>query len=122
MKRLIPLFFVAFLCACNSNTPEDPATKNQPKDPATWSPVGHKYVSTDDDIVYGHYGTQIIFISRDSFFWDRSNIESIMYYRLEYPIIYIGEKRSPWFKFVDTLTITKVSPLADESSCYELVY
>ena len=119
MKRIIPLLFVALLCSCNSN---DPTQKNQPKDPNRWSPVGHKYVSTDTDIAYGHYGTQIIFLSKDSFFWDRNNIERNVYYELKYPILYIGEHRDPWLKFVDTLIITKVSPLADESSCYELVY
>lgn len=130
MKRIIFIMAAALsLVACNQNTPDDtkkggdtPTSQHQPANPSTWSPVGHKYVSTDEDPVYGHYGAEIIFLSRDTFYWNKNNIERNRKYRLEYPLIYIEDSNSPWLKFIDTLTISKYASMADESSRYELVY
>ena len=116
----------ALLClsSCNQNEPTrgDETQKNQPANPSTWSPVGHKYVSTDEDPVYGHYGNEITFLSKDSLLWQREGDVKVVPYKLKYPTIYVWENLSPWLKFVDTLTITKYASMADESSKYELVY
>lgn len=129
MKRYIFIMSAALcLAACNQNEPTD--TKkggdntylNQPSYPSTWSPVGHKYVSTDEDPVYGHYGNEITFLSKDSFLWQREGDVKVVPYKLQYPTIYVWEDLYPWLKFVDTLTITKYASMEDESSKYELVY
>ena len=113
---------LALLCAFSmafvSCEKKEPTAKNQPVNPATWSPIGHKYVSTDED----HLGREITFLSKDSFLWLRDGKEKVVYYKLEYPTIYVWEELHPWLKFVDTLTISRKSDLADESSKYELVY
>lgn len=128
MKRIIFLMAAALsLVACNQNTPDDtkkggdtPTSQHQPSDPATWSPVGHKYVSTDDSN-YGRYlGAQIDFLTTDTFYWDLF-YEQKRRYRIEYPLVYIDFYETPQFKFIDTLTITKAYENADESSCYKLV-
>ena len=50
---LLTLSLVAFISlSCNDhNTPDtnDDASSHQPADPASWSPIGHKYVSFDDE-------------------------------------------------------------------------
>lgn len=121
-KLIVPLFALCFLFAsCEPSEPSrggDTAALNQPSDPATWSPVGHKYVSTDED----YPNREITFFSKDSFLWLRGEDERKVCYRLEYPTIYVWEDEHPWLKFVDTLTISRKSDLADESSCYKLVY
>ena len=126
-------FILALLCAfsmafvsCENNDPDtkkggdDTTSQHQPANPATWSPVGHKYVSTDDSH-YGRYlGAQINFLTTDTFYWDLF-YEQKRRYRIEYPLVYIDFYETPQFKFIDTLTITKAYENADESSCYKLV-
>lgn len=125
MKRIIFLMAAALsLVACNQNEPTrgDETQKNQPANPSTWSPVGHKYVSTDDSN-YGRYlDYEITFVKKDSFLWHRDSQDKMKGYRLQYPLIYLEDDQTPWLKFVDTLTITKAYEMADESSKYELVY
>ena len=126
MKRIIFIMAAAMsLAACNQNEPTDTkkggdttTSQHQPSDPDTWSPVCHKYTSTDED----YLNREITFISKDSFLWKREDHQKVYPYRIEYPIIYVWENESPWLKFVDTLTISRKSDLADESSCYKLVY
>lgn len=122
MKRLVPVFVFCLLgcVSCEQNDPKrgGDSSLNQPSDPASWSPVGHKYVSTDED----YPNREITFFSKDSFLWLRGEDERKVCYRLEYPTIYVWEDEHPWLKFVDTLTISRKSDLADESSCYKLVY
>lgn len=126
MKRIIFLMAAALsLVACNQNTPDDTkkggddtTSQHQPANPDTWSPVGHKYVSTDKDFP----DREITFLSKDSFLWKREEHERVYPYSIEYPTIYVWEEKHAWLKFTDTLNISRKSDLADESSRYELVY
>lgn len=111
------------LCSCNQNEPtkggSDTASLNQPDNPKDWSPVGHKYISTDKD----YPDREITFISRDSFIWKREELIKTCFYDVYYPTITILDIRNDkWIKFTDTLTITRLSNLADEASTYKLVY
>ena len=126
MKRIIPFLLVALCFACSpQNEPEvpeeDPTTKNQPADPATWSPVGKMYVSADENDFGRYDGMSLIFFSSDSVTWHRTFTKNVKY-RLDYPYIFVRNEQYPWFKFIDTLTITKAYDGLDESSKYVLVY
>ena len=128
MKNHIFSIILASVCcafvACNQNTPDDTkkggdnTSLNQPSYPATWSPVGHKYVSTDEE----YLNREITFLSKDSFLWKREDHQKVYYYKVEYPTIYYSENLVAWLKFSDTLTITRKSDLTLESTCYKLVY
>ena len=112
MKKLLFLLCVCALCACEKEQ------DHQPANPSKWSPVGHKYVSTDVE----YPNREITFISKDSILWLRNGSLKTIHYRLDYPILSVFEEELPRLKFIDTLTISRRSDLLDESSCYKLVY
>lgn len=123
-KILFAMALAVAFVACNHNEPTDTKKDgtdtiplHQPTD-STWLPIGHKYVSTDEEFP----NREITFISKDSFLWKREDHQKVYPYVLKYPIIYVWEEKHPWLKFIDTLTISRKSNLADESSCYKLVY
>lgn len=122
MKKsfFLPLLLMLALVGCEDNTKQADTNNDKEENtiPYWWSPVGHKYISTDED----YLNREITFISKDSFLWKREDHQKVYPYRIKYPIIYVLEDEHPWLKFVDTLTISRKSDLADESSCYKLVY
>ncbi len=128
-------FILALLCAfsmafvsCENNDPDtkkggdNTTSQHQPANPATWSPVGHKYVSIDNDTLNGRYkGWTVEFLSRDSVLRVESGYPFRSTYRLQYPNVYLGTSETPWYKFIDTLTITRYF---DSSDCptYKMEY
>ena len=112
MRRILPVLAIAFLfCGCSD---QDPTTKHQPANPSTWSPVGHKYVSIDIDTLDGRYKDWTIeFVTTDSVCRLESGYPFNGKYRIQYPKVYLGSSETPWFKFIDTLTITRFYESSD---------
>ena len=103
-------------CEKNQSSPEDPTSKNQPEDPATWSPAGKKYVSIDIDTMDGRFVDWTVeFLSetqmRRSF--GKYNHTEEGRYRLDYPKVYLGNSETPWYKFIDTITLTRFYEMSD---------
>lgn len=118
MKKLISL--MAALClllvSCEKKDPVDPAKLNQPEDPATWSPVGKKYVSIDIDTMDGRFkGWTVEFISGTQMkrTFGKYNHTEQGRYRMNYPKVYLGDSETPWYKFIDTLTLTRFYDMSD---------
>lgn len=110
---LLLLIVIAFV-SC------DRGDKHQPDIPAIWSPVGHRYVSTDNSNYGAYLNKELIFISEDTLLNGFPPDMERRAYRIEYPLVYFNNSTTPWFKFIDTLTITKAYEMSDESARYEL--